>query len=157
MAQLGFNADDYHHTDEFAPLPAGEYLTMITQSSLDNTRAGGQMVRLTYTVMEGPFQGRKLWSRHNIINSNPKAEEIGRREISRIAHAVGQPRINDTEQLLQKVVRIAVVLTSDPGYGENNAVKKWFNAAGQVEPPLPVDNPTPARQAADSATTPPWG
>ncbi len=152
MAQLGFNADDYAHTDEFAPLPAGEYLTMITQSSLDNTRSGGQMVRLTYTVMEGPFQGRKLWSRHNIINSSPKAEEIGRREISRIAHAVGQPRINDTEQLLQQVVRITIVLQDDPGYGAKNEVKKWATAPQQR---LPV--PTPARQAADPATTPPWG
>ncbi|WP_422490836.1 DUF669 domain-containing protein [Endozoicomonas sp. ALE010] len=49
MAQLGFNADDYDPTDEFEPLPPGEYLTMITEASLDNTKSGGQMVKLTYT------------------------------------------------------------------------------------------------------------
>ena len=131
MAQLGFNADDYDPADDFEPLPAGDYLTMITESSLENTKSGGQMVKLTYTVMEGAFEGRKLWSQHNIINSSPKAEEIGRKEISRIAHAIGQPRINDTEQLLQQVVRITIVLKNDPGYGPKNEVKKWINVGGQ--------------------------
>ena len=151
MAQLGFNADDYDPADEFEPLPAGDYLTMITESSLENTKSGGQMVKLTYTVMEGAFEGRKLWSQHNIINSSPKAEEIGRKEISRIAHAIGQPRINDTEQLLQQVVRITIVLKNDPGYGPKNEVKKWINVGGQQmqyapQQQVPTHNPTPPTQ-----------
>ena len=163
MAQLGFHADDYDPTDEFEPLPPGEYLTMITEASVENTKSGGQMVKVTYTVMEGQFEGRKLWSQHNIVNSSPKAEEIGRKEISRIAHAIGQPRINDTEQLLQQVIRITVVLKQDPGYMPKNEVKKWVAAqqaglsaatasAMQQEPPQ-EQPPHPATQQ----TAPPWG
>ncbi|WP_163387934.1 AAA family ATPase [Endozoicomonas acroporae] len=167
MAQLGFNADDYDPADEFEPLPPGEYLTMITEASLDNTKSGGQMVKLTYTVMEGQFEGRKLWSQHNIVNSSPKAQEIGRKEISRIAHAVGQPRINDTEQLLQQVIRITVVLKQDPGFGPKNEVKKWISSGSQPmqsapapQQQTPAHNPAPAQQPPHPATqyaAPPWG
>ncbi len=167
MAQLGFNAGDYDPADEFEPLPAGEYLTMITESSLDNTKSGGQMVKLTYTVMEGQFEGRKLWSQHNIVNSSPKAEEIGRKEISRIAHAIGQPRINDTEQLIQQVIRITVVLKQDPGYGPKNEVKKWV-ACQQTGYQVPASNQPAQQQPAEPSaeqpphpaaqhTAPPWG
>ena len=161
MAQLGFNAGDYDPTDEFEPLPAGEYLTMMTEASLDNTKAGGRMVKLTYTVMEGQYEGRKLWSQHNIENRSPRAEEIGRKELSRIAHAIGQPMISDTDQLLNQVVRIRVVIKNDPGYGPKNEVKKWINVGGQpMQQQTPAHNPAPAQQAPHPATqyaAPPWG
>lgn len=167
MAQLGFNAGDYDPTDEFEPLPAGEYLTMITESSLENTKTGGRMVKLTYTIMEGPHESRKLWSQHNIENRSPRAEEIGRKELSRIAHAIGQPMISDTDQLLNQVVRIRVVVKNDPGYGPKNEVKKWISVGGQPmqnapapQQQTPAHNPAPAQQAPHPATqyaAPPWG
>lgn len=167
MAQLGFNAGDYDPTDEFEPLPAGEYLTMITESSLENTKTGGRMVKLTYTIMEGPHESRKLWSQHNIENRSPRAEEIGRKELSRIAHAIDQPMISDTDQLLNQVVRIRVVVKNDPGYGPKNEVKKWINVGGQPmqnapapQQQAPAHNPAPAQQAPHPATqyaAPPWG
>lgn len=173
MAQLGFNAGDYDPTDDFEPLPAGEYLTMITGATLENTKTGGRMVKLTYTIMEGQHESRKLWSQHNIVNSSPKAEEIGRKELSRIAHAIGRPQINDTEQLLNQVVRIRIVIKNDPGYGPKNEIKKWINVGGQQmqhapQPHAPTHNPTPAVQQASPQqppaghpaaqhAAPPWG
>ncbi|MBO9484142.1 DUF669 domain-containing protein [Salinisphaera sp. G21_0] len=161
MAQLGFNAGDYDPTDEFEPLPPGEYLAMITEASLDNTKSGGRMVKLTYTIMEGQYESRKLWSQHNIENRSPRAEEIGRKELSRIAHAIGQPMISDTDQLLNQVVRIRVVVKNDPGYGPKNEVKKWINVGGQPMQSAPApQQQTPAQQAPHPATqyaAPPWG
>ena len=123
--------------------------------------------------MEGQHESRKLWSQHNIVNSSPKAEEIGRKELSRIAHAIGRPMINDTEQLLNQVVRIRIVIKNDPGYGPKNEVKKWINVGGQQmqhapQPHAPTHNPTPAVQQASPQqppaghpaaqhAAPPWG
>ncbi|WP_067582769.1 DUF669 domain-containing protein [Endozoicomonas ascidiicola] len=165
MAQLGFNAGDYDPTDEFEPLPAGEYLTMITESALENTKTGGRMVKLTYTIMEGQHESRKLWSQHNIENKSPRAEEIGRKELSRIAHAIGQPMISDTDQLLNQVIRIRVVIKNDPGYGPKNEVKKWINVGGQAKQGSPVpQQQTPAQPStqqpphpATQYSAPPWG
>ncbi len=164
MAQLGFNAGDYDPTDEFDPLPAGEYLTMITESSLENTKTGGRMVKLTYTIMEGQYEGRKTWSQHNIVNKSPRAEEIGRKELSRIAHAIGQPMISDTDQLLNQVIRIRVVIKNDPGYGPKNEVKKWIGVGGQTMQSAPApQQQTPAHAPAQQPphpatqyTAPPW-
>ena len=153
MAQLGFTAGDYDPTDEFEPLPAGEYLTMITESSLENTKTGGRMVKLTYTIMEGQYESRKLWSQHNIVNSSPKAEEIGRKELSRIAHAIGQPMISDTEQLLNRVVRIRIVIKNDPGYGPKNEVKKWINVGGQPMHHAPQQQAPAYHQSAPAQQT----
>ncbi|WP_067518602.1 DUF669 domain-containing protein [Endozoicomonas ascidiicola] len=165
MAQLGFNAGDYDPTDEFDTLPPGEYLTMITEASLENTKAGGRMVKLTYTIMEGQYESRKLWSQHNVENRSPKAEEIGRKELSRIAHAISQPMISDTDQLLNQVIRIRVVVKNDPGYGPKNEVKKWINVAGQPVQGAPVPQqqtpsyaaPQPQTPVAAHQAAPPWG
>ncbi|WP_066018129.1 DUF669 domain-containing protein [Endozoicomonas atrinae] len=175
MAQLGFNTDDYDPTDDFEPLPAGEYLTMMTDASLDRTKAGGLMVKLTYTVMEGQFEGRKLWSHHNIENRSPQAEDIGRKELAKIANAIGILAVTDTDQLLNQVVRIRIVIKNDPGYGPKNEVKKWIGVGGQPMQQAPVPqqqtpayNPPPQQQApaqqqppaghpAAQHAAPPWG
>ena len=162
MAQLGFNAGDYDPADDFAPLPAGEYVVMITEGAVDYTSKGGQMVKLTYTVMDGEFQGRKLWSNHNIVNNSPKAEEIARKEISRIAHAIGQPKLSDTDQLLNQVVRVTAIVKQDVGYNPKNEIKKW-EAHGHATSPQrhPATKPyssapqEPEPTAEHSA--PPWG
>ena len=141
MAQLGFQANQYQPTDDFAPLPAGEYTTMMTEANVENTVKGGAMVKITYTVIEGEYQGRKIWSQHNIVNHSPQAEEIGRREISRIAHAIGHSALTDTEQLLNQMVRVSIIIEQDLGYIPKNEIKRWESADGnssvvyQSQPP----------------------
>ena len=166
MAQLGFNAGDYDPADDFSPIPAGEYVVMMTEAVVDYTSKGGQLVKLTYTVMDGEFQGRKFWSNHNIVNSNPKAEEIGRKEISRIAHAIGQPKLSDTDQLLNQVVRVTVIIKQDAGYAPKNEVKKWEahnpQAAPAQQPPAtrpyrPAPQEPHTTQPAPEYSAPPWG
>ena len=182
MAQLGFQADQYQPADDFSPMPAGQYVTMMTEATVENTSKGGSMVKITYTVMDGEFQGRKIWSQHNIVNRSPKAEEIGRREISRIAHAIGQPSLANTEQLVNQVVRVTVIVKQDPGYSPKNEIKKWEGGSAngyqppaqqpQQQPPQPQQPPMqgeyqpaqpqptqqpPAHHSAQNNAAPPWG
>ena len=170
MAQLGFAANQYDPTDDFAPLPPAEYMAMITEGNLQYTQKGGKMVSFTYTIMDGQYQGRKLWSNHNIVNSSPKAEEIGRKEISRIAHAIGNPNANDTDHFINAVLLVKVVTVKDPMYGEKSEIKGW-HAHGQVQQQPAAQQPAsqsaaPAQTApaqeqpphpATKADAPPWG
>ena len=143
MAQLGFQANQYQPADDFSPIPAGEYTTMMTESEVANTAKGGSMVKVTYTVMDGEFQGRKIWSQHNIVNRSSKAEEIGRREISRIAHAIGLPTLTDSDQLVNQAVRVTVIVKQDPGYDPKNEIKKWepMNSGASVGHQPPAQQP----------------
>ncbi|UYM16224.1 DUF669 domain-containing protein [Endozoicomonas euniceicola] len=157
MAQLGFNAGDYDHTDDISPLPAGDYVVVVTDARLIPTKSGGRMVTVTYKVMEGQSQGRSLWSNHNIYNQSDKAQEIGRKEISRIAHAIGQPQLSDTDQLLNQVMTISVIIKQDPGYGPKNEVKKWVAHNNRQQSPVTHEQPPHPATAAAQPSTPPWG
>ncbi len=133
MANMGFNANQYDPVDDYTPLPAGKYQTIITESELTLTAKGGYLVKLTYTVQDGEFQGRKLWSNHNIFNNSPQAQEIGRREISRIAHAIGRPAASDTDEFTHAEVQVTVIVKNDNQYGPKNEIMVW-KPAGNISP-----------------------
>ncbi len=183
MAQLGFIAGDYDPADDFEPVPPGDYEVMITEGDVTFTAKGGQLAKFTYTIMDGPYQGRRIWSQHNVFNESSKAEEIGRKEISRIAHAVGNPKISDTDDLIQKALLVTVDIEQQAGYRDRNFIKTWKPLSGgdaaprqqnfQGQPqnqsrqqPLPATNPAGAPTGVEgqdapphpaTAATPPWG
>ena len=88
MAELGsFNPDAV--TDDREILEAGNYVAQIIESSLAETRTGGQMLKLTWEIIDGPKAKRRVWENLNIINSNPDAQAIAERSLKRICAAVG--------------------------------------------------------------------
>ena len=126
MAGLGFNPNDYEPHQGFEPLPNGDYVAMITEDDIKQTKAGtGQYLKFTWTVMDGQYTGRKLWSNHNIINPNESAQQIARQEISAIAHAIGRPRASTTEELVNRPCKITVVIRQEAGRDPSNEIKKW--------------------------------
>ncbi len=78
MADLrGFNANTVEPMDSFDPIPAGEYLCVITASEEKPTKAGnGSYLQLEFEVIEGPYKGRKLWERLNLNNPNETTVKI---------------------------------------------------------------------------------
>ena len=48
-------------TNDFAPLPDGEYVCALTDIEVDRTRAGDEMWKLRWTVQDGEFAGRLLF------------------------------------------------------------------------------------------------
>lgn len=120
MADLrGFDANQIEPTTDFDPIPAGKYLAVITDSEMKPTKAGtGKYLQLTFEILECPYKGRKLWARLNLFNSNETTVKIAQAELSAICRAVGILAPNDSVELHNLPLVIAVKCKKRPDTGE---------------------------------------
>ena len=83
MANLSFNAANVSPSVVYAPLPAGDYQAIITESETKATKDGqGQYLQLKLQIQGGEFSGRVLFDRLNLWNNNQQAQEIAQRALS---------------------------------------------------------------------------
>lgn len=132
MADLNFNANDHEPAQEFAPIPEGEYLAVITASEMKETsKKTGHYLALTFQVIEeGPAKGRNLWANLNLDNPNDKAVKIAQAELSAICRAVGVMTPRQSEELHDKPLRIKVKVTKRNDNGElTNKISKFSPAS----------------------------
>lgn len=125
------------------------------------------MLKLTWEILDGQFTGRKIWDRVNIVNANPKAEEIGQRQLSTLCHAVGVLQLADTQQLhgVPCAIRVTVRKDESGQYGDQNEVKDYRAVPGQAAPAVPAPglpgiapgfSPAPAAPSKPAGAVPPW-
>lgn len=134
MAQLGAAFDSSRHEDmrSFEPLPADEYLVQITKSEVKDTRdKTGKYISLEFTVMNGEFKGRKVWTNLNIVNRNPVAVDIAKKELATICRACGKGVIQDTNQLHMIPILMKLRITPPKGdYPAKNEPTGYRSAEG---------------------------
>jgi hypothetical protein len=158
MSFLQFDATAVAPQQPIEAIPAGMYLAAISESEVVMTKSGsGQMLRLTWDVLEGPMKGRKVFDRLNIANQNPKAEEIGQRQLSTLCHAVGVLQVKETTQLHGRPCHIRVTVRKDESgqYADQNEVKDYRAINGQA-PAAATAAPAPAVAPAAKKFAPPW-
>lgn len=117
--------------------PAGKYLSQIVASEMRPTKDGrGQYLFLELDILEGPFAGRKLFDRLNLVNDNPDTVDIATRTLSSICRATGQMQVKDSEQL-HLIPLIADVRVRPPKgqYGESNSIRYLPRSAGASSTP----------------------
>lgn len=143
----------------FDVYPAGKYLSQIVSSEMRPTKDGrGQYLFLELDILEGPFAGRKLFDRLNLVNDNPDTVDIATRTLSSICRATGQMQVKDSEQL-HLIPLIADVRVRPPKgqYGESNSIRYLpRNAAAPAtrapgayaSAPAPATAPSPQPQPA---------
>ena len=167
MASLNFDASQVSPKDE--PIPAGDYVAQIRDSEIKDTKAGtGQVLRLTWVILDGPFVGRTVFDRINVQNQNPTAEKIGQQTLSSICHTLGVLRLQDSIQLHNIPCKISVKIKKDDQFGDSNEIKGYsaigqrpaFAApqAQQFAPQQPMQQPAyqqPAPQQ-PAGSAPPW-
>jgi hypothetical protein len=144
MARLNeaFDASTVEPNKPFELLPPGRYVVQIVNSEMRPTKDGrGQLLWLELDVLEGELAGRKLFDRLNLVNANPTTVEIAQRTLSAICHALGQMRVDDSEQL-HLIPLIADVRVQPPkdGYDAQNSIRY-----------LPLEQRPAARPGAVSA------
>ena len=156
MADLrGFDAQTVEPNDSFDPIPNGDYLCIITTSEMKPTKAGdGAYLELELQVIEGPYQGRKLWDRLNLNNANETTVKIAKGTLSAICRAVGVLQPTDSCELhdLPLVAKVACRKRDDTE--ELTNVIKSYKKRDAVAA-TPASSPAPAKPAATSST-PPW-
>ena len=171
MAQLPggpFDATTVDPANSIKSDPAfiGWHPMHIVESEMKATKKGdGQYLQLVAKVLDGPFKGRPLWVRLNLVNPNQTAVDIAQRELSAICHAVGMLHIGDSQQLHHRPflgnVEFKPASGTNPAGNELSGYKPM--AGGQAPAPTSTA-PTaatpaaPAQASAPAATSaaPPW-
>lgn len=166
----GFTPDetDFAEADrapmgDFELMPPGEYRVVLSEASWADTARGGVMLKMTMDVQGGQYQGRKVWD--NLQRScpgSPKAEQIGRGQITRLCRALGKPNgFRDPGELLGRP--FAVKLKLEPGssgYGPKNRLASIMvpddGAPAAPAAPPPRRAAGPPRVADVSKEDVPW-
>lgn len=138
-------------TNDYSPIPAGEYIATIKDAELKATKDGtGQYIKLKLQVDAPSHTGRIIFSNLNIQNKSEAAERIGRQQLGEIMRALGLSSVADTDQLIGGSVGIKVAIReAQNGYEAQNEVKGYKSLKGST-PPV-VDAPQATGKAA-----PPW-
>lgn len=139
-------------TNDYSPIPAGEYIATIKDAELKATKDGtGQYIKLKLQVDAPSHIGRIIFSNLNIQNKSEAAERIGRQQLGEIMRALGLTSVADTDQLIGGTVGIKVAIReAQNGYEAQNEVKGYKALQGSAPPA--VDAP----QAATGKAAPPW-
>lgn len=158
MASLaGFDASAVEPQSAFEPIPAGEYLALISESEMKLTKNGsGQYLQFTFVILDnGPYSGRKLWARLNLQNRNRTAEEIAQRELSAICRAVRVLRPQDSAELHNIPLAIVVGMERNKDTNElTNRIKGYESVSGSAVPPATQQTNVPAPPAPPAAQAP---
>ena len=152
MANLSFNAANVSPSVAYAPLPAGDYQAIITESETKATKDGqGQYLQLKLQIQGGEFAGRVLFDRLNLWNNNQQAQEIAQRALSAICHAVGILQVGDSQELHNRPLIATVKVKPASGNYEANNEIKGYKAAQLAAAPAFMP---PQAQAAPAANAP---
>lgn len=143
----GFNANEVEPLGDFAAIPAGKYLAVITNSEMKPTKSKtGNFLEFTFEVIDGEFKGRKLWARLNLENPNATAVKIARSELSSICRAVGVNEPKDSCELHNLPLVIGVKQKTNDDGEVFNEIKSYSKK----------DAANPAKPQQAQSSTPPW-
>lgn len=162
MAQLNFDASQVAPDAGVAEaIPAGWYNVMVDESEMKPTKDGnGAFLAMRFTVLDGQFVNRKVFTRLNLRNANPVAQEIAYKQLSAICHAVGVMQVADSTQLHGRPLKIKVKVRAASGdYEASNEISAYKNINEQVEGPTaqaPAAGGAPWGNAPAAAPAAPW-
>lgn len=145
-------ADIPEPTNDYSPIPAGDYVATIKDAELKITKSGtGQYIKLKLEVVAPSSTGRVLFSNLNIRNDNETAQNIGMAQLGSIMRAAGIASVSNPEQLVGTTIGIKVTIKeAQNGYEAQNEVKA-YKAVGNA----PVLAQSAAANVATKGT-PPW-
>jgi hypothetical protein len=129
MALLNFDASKIAPSKPLDPVPSGWYDAKIIGSELKPTANGsGTRLNLTFEIIGGEFNGRKVFDGLNIKNESSKAQEIAQSQLSAICHAVNIMNLVQSEQLHGHPMKIKVrVKPATDGYDARNEISGYEN------------------------------
>lgn len=150
LSDLYDNYDPNMSTDRpnMDPVPAAEYAVQVTEAKRIDKDNGDGMLKLTFQILEGEFEGRYLWENLNLRHSNPMAQEISQRSFTELwRDAMRLPHVPDMAADLEfKPIRARVGVEKRKDTGElQNRIKKYMPISGAA---------TPAQHAAPTRTAP---
>lgn len=128
---LGLNLENV--SEQGTPVPDGSYNVAVEKAEVKDTRTGGKLIAVQFSVLDGPHANRKVFTQYNMENANAQAVQIGLGQLKGMMKAFGHKnpnRLESTDELvgLKGVIRVKV--EEDPGYGPQARVKSYAPLAG---------------------------
>ena len=144
MTALNFNASEVEPAQEFSVIPAGRYEAVVVASDVKPTKAGtGHYLELTFQIIEGEHNGRRLWARLNLENANETAVKIARGELSAICRAVGVLQPKDSSELHDRPLVISVKTRKRKDDGELENVIRGYSKKETAAKPVQATTDSP--------------
>ena len=132
MALLNFNTANEEEMDDFTAIPPADYNVQIVKSELKDTQSGdGKRLNFQFKVLDGKFKGRIIFTGLNLVNPNPTAVEISRKELTSICKACGKTEVEDSSELHNIPLTVSVKIKPAQGnYSEQNQITKYMPYSG---------------------------
>ena len=160
MVALNFDIDESNagaaQAGSYSLIPEGEYRGDIVDAQVKQSKTNAAN---SYLELQIKIEGHgSVWDRLNIWNSNPKAAQIAKEQLTRLGMAIGVRRIGDTDELIAKPVRVHVgIEAGSNGYSDKNKVLGYMPVAGSApRAAAPAAAQAPAAPAPASVGAPPW-
>jgi len=165
-----FDPSAHEGTQDLEPISPGWYLAQMIENSVEYARNGnGTYLFTVFEILDGEYQGRKIYHNVTLQNSSAQAVEIGQRLLTDIYTAVGiSGPTKDIRVMLYKPIKVRVGIKRDPDgiYPDRNNIsrvqppgyepKRGRNPA----PPTTPSTPAPPKSSPPSSTGPrgdaPW-
>ena len=141
------------------PLPPGVYTAEITSSDVKALKSGrGTGLALEFTIIDPEeHANRRVWTNLNIKHENQTAEEIGLGQLKELCDALGISRLEDSDDLFGRLVRITTKITPAKGDYPARADVIAYASAGAGAPPAPAAHqPAPMPSAPAAGAAKPW-
>ena len=145
----GFDANEIEPQGSFDPIPAGWYVGMIVASEMKPTKTGsGEYLQLRIDIIDGEYEGRVLFDRLNLRNSNQTAVDIAQRQLSAICRAVGVMQPQDSSDLHDRPLRVKVsIRPAGNGHDASNEIRGYSPIEGSEKQPAQAARTAPAAAA----------
>jgi len=131
----GVTADERN----FEPLPDGNYVVVAQEAQVKETKARtGKYIGLKFSISEpSEYSKRFLFANLNVQNANPKAQEIGLKQLRGLMDAVGikGDKLTDVNQLVGIPLSVYVNSKERDGKMENKICSFDPLAPNQMKAP----------------------
>lgn len=130
---------NFSNVSDLKPMPPGDYeASLVEFSDVHPSKEGKPTIRLTFTIQDDQYQGRKVWSNMSLVN---EALVFTKRSLVRMGadpEVLNDPDGFEIEEILAGLVgtpvTLSIVINEYPkGSGNfNNQVKEIKSAAGTL-------------------------
>lgn len=131
--------------EEFKPIPEGKYPAYIDGVKVKTNDNKHSYASITFKLFGDSHSGRLVWDNCWLTHSNPKANNVGKSKLYKLAKAAGIAPTSPEDAYIGKKVNI--VLTVD---GDKNNLKYVEAYEEQASAPEPTP-PPPSVESADMA------
>lgn len=161
-------------SNDFSPVPAGEYVAAVTgakgpiaskRANPSNPSEFGQYINIEFTITEGQYANRKIWSNNNVlvyprtlseedIKKAQQAMAMGAKEREILLSVMGKTAIEQAEELIGATVRIKIAIEKNQKGVDTNTVKGIKPATDSTPSATPTATPVKAAKTAKAKM--PW-